>query len=249
MIYMSVIVLDNVSFTYGTKVVLDNISLSFKERDFVCFVGPNGGGKSTLLKIILGQLKPTKGKIEVFGKSARHSCHRIGYMPQHIHLDPKFPVTVLDIVLMGRLGSRFRWMRKKDRNMALNALDRLDMLEYAEQLFVCLSGGQRQRVLIARAIVSAPEILILDEPTAGVDAIVEQKLYHLMQELNKKMTIIFVSHDLHFVGNFVKTVVCIHQHAVLHKTSDLHKASLAQVYLNRLRIIEHNVQCTWVDHQ
>jgi len=197
-----VITFEHVSFSYSGIPVLEDINLAIAKEDFICIVGPNAGGKTTLLKLILGLLKPTKGSVKIFGESPEKNRSRIGYMPQHISFDPLFPVSAFDVVLMGRLNPNrgFGFYTHTDRKAAVNTLKSMEMREVRNQMFFSLSGGQRQRVLIARALVSDPEILLLDEPSSHVDIAAETKLYDILGQLNKKITIVLVTHDLGFVA-------------------------------------------------
>ena len=171
----------------------------------MCIVGPNGGGKTTLVKLILGLLRPQRGEVRVFGQPPHRARLRVGYMPQHVQHDPQFPVTVMDIVLMGRLGQGvLGWPGRADRRAAIDALAQVGMEEFRRRPFADLSGGQRQRVLIARALCCKPDLLLLDEPTSNVDSLVEARLLDLLRDLNRQMTIVMVSHDLGFVSGLVR---------------------------------------------
>ncbi len=241
-----VLTFENVSFSYGSVPVLENVSFSIAERESVCVVGPNGGGKTTLVKLILGLLHPASGVIRVFGTSPQAARRRIGYMPQHLFFDPLFPVTVRDIVLMGRLkngGWRglFGWPGDEDRDAAAEALRQVGMEVFAKRPFSSLSGGQRQRALIARALVSRPDLLLLDEPTSNVDTLVEARLLDLLRELNERMTIIMVTHDLGFVSEMVRKVVCVNRRVVVHPTSDISGEIIHDIYGGHVRIVQHGI--------
>ena len=161
---------DHVSLSLGGEIVLDDVSLRVEADDYLALLGPNGGGKSTLLKLILGLLRPDRGAIRVFGESPRRARGQVGYVPQHVRFDLDFPIRVRDVVLMGRLAAH-RWGRfgSADRRAALEALERVEMQDLADRAIGTLSGGQLQRVLIARALVQRPRLLLLDEPTASLD--------------------------------------------------------------------------------
>ena len=176
------IILNNISFAYKQRNILENVDLVIKKGEFASIVGPNGGGKTTLLKLILGLIKPDKGQIRVFGKSPDQIRHQIGYMPQYAHLDMDFPATVMDVVLMGRLRKTSLWFSKKDKIVAINGIDKVGMIRFVDTEFNELSGGQKQRILIARALCSNPDILLLDEPTANVDQQTEKKLFSILQK-------------------------------------------------------------------
>jgi zinc transport system ATP-binding protein len=238
----AVIDLEHVSFSIGGLSVLENVSLAVQEHDFLCMVGPNAGGKTTLLKLVLGLLRPTGGTVRVFGGPPAKSRFRIGYMPQHASLDPLFPVSVLDVVLLGRLqgGFRFGPYRKRDREAAGQALETLKLHGVRHRPFSELSGGQRQRVLIARALVSSPDLLLLDEPTANVDAVLESELFEVLNRLNEKMTIVLVTHDLGFVSRYVKRVACVNRRVAVHQTSEITGEMIHEIYGSDVRMVRHD---------
>jgi zinc transport system ATP-binding protein len=163
-------------------------------------------------------------------------------MPQHVQHDTQFPVTVMDIVLMGRLGqgTLMGWPRRADRHAAQAALEQVEMGEFGRQTFASLSGGQRQRVLIARALCCRPDLLLLDEPTSNVDSRVEARLLDLLRELNRRMTIVMVSHDLGFVSSLVNNVVCVNRKVVVHPTSEMTGAAISDIYGGDVRVVRHN---------
>ena len=238
----AVIELENVWFAYNGSPVLEDVNLVVKERDFLSIVGPNAGGKTTLLRLILGLNKPTRGSVKVFGNSPVKARARMGYMPQQTSLDPLFPVSVLDVVLMGRLGTsrHFGFYTNADREAAAESLKRVELYDIRHRPFSELSGGQSQRVLIARALVSGPELLLLDEPTANVDIAVETQLYDLLDQLNKKMTIVLVTHDLGFVSSYVKNVACVNRRVVGHPTCDISGEMINEIYGSDVHIIRHD---------
>ena len=247
----SVITCHDLAFGYEKKPLLQKVNLAIPQGDFVCVVGPNGSGKTTLLKLALGLLSPTSGRIEVFGKAPRHARGRIGYVPQHPRLDPLFPVTALDVTLMGRLGrapSLLSW-RNRDQERARQSLDEVGLGDRMDHHFAALSGGQKQRVLIARALAGDPELLLLDEPTAGLDAHVEEGFYRLLEELNKRLTIVLVSHDLGFVSGFVKSVVCVGREVLVHPTSEITGEIIADLYGSDMRLVRHDHRCSEEGHK
>ncbi len=209
----TVLQLDKVYFAYDRAIILENISITIKEKDFVVIVGPNGGGKTTLLKIIMGFLKPIKGKVKLFGKPPYYEKSKIGYVPQFGEYDKNFPLSALDVVLTGLLTNKsvLPWYTKRDKNRALNMLEKVGIVHLSKEKIGKLSGGQKQRVLIARALISEPEILLLDEPTASIDPKVERHIYELLKELNKKITIMLVTHDVAFVSHYAKTIACLNK--------------------------------------
>ena len=243
------VILRDVSFSYNRNLVLDNICLSVEQGDFATIVGPNGGGKTTLLKLFLGLLKPDKGSVEILGQSPEKSRLKVGYMPQYSNLDMQFPVNVMDVVLMGRLGNSF-WGRysKKDRIEAEKALEEVNLKDYRTNHFSQLSGGQKQRVLIARALCSDPELLLLDEPTSNVDKESEQALFTLLKKLNKRMTILLVSHDLGFTSQVVKSVICVNRKVNIHPTTTMDGNLIKDVYGGDLKMIRHDHRCSEKGH-
>ena len=236
----SVILLRDVTFSYGGEPALEDVSLTVCDRQAVCIVGPNGGGKTTLVKLILGLLAPQRGEIRLFGQPPCHARHRVGYMPQHVQHDSQFPVTVMDIVLMGRLHGILGWPHRADRRAALDALRQVGLDDFGRRPFASLSGGQRQRVLIARALSGNPDLLLLDEPTSNVDSLVEARLLDLLRELNRRMTIVMVSHDLGFVSGFVESVICVNRRVVVHPTAEITGAVIRDVYGGEVRMVRHD---------
>lgn len=235
-----VISIRDVTFSYGGEPVLEDVNLSVGAREAMCVVGPNGGGKTTLVKLILGLLTPQRGEVRVFGQSPHHARPRIGYMPQHVQHDPQFPVTVMDIVLMGRLGqSMTGWPSRADRRAAIDALAEVEMESLVQQPFATLSGGQRQRVLIARALCGNPDLLLLDEPTSNVDSRIEARLLDLLRSLNQRMTILMVSHDLGFVSGLVENVICVNRRVVVHPTSQMTGETINDIYGAEVRAVRH----------
>ena len=237
---------ENVSFSYGEIPVLEKVSFTLERGSFITMVGPNGGGKTTLLKLILGLSRPHSGSVRVFGKTPEKAREKIGYMPQHQLFDPWFPVTASDVVLMGRLGIKAARHRsigpysKDDKNMASEALASVGMADYEKRPFSSLSGGQRQRVLLARALVSSPQLLLLDEPTANVDMEVETRLTSILEELGRRMTILMVTHDLGFVSGLVESCICVNRKAFVHPTSEISGDVLKRLYGHDLRIVRHD---------
>jgi zinc transport system ATP-binding protein len=244
-----VIEVRDVSFSYQSTPVLENVNLTIYDRETVCMVGPNGGGKTTLLRLLLGQLRPTRGEVLVFGQPPQQTRLRMGYMPQRSQYDPLFPVTVMDVVLMGRLGQPglrgwLGWYGGSDRRAAGEALEQVHMADAAKRPFAALSGGQRQRVLIARALCCHPELLLLDEPMANVDSLVEARLFDELRQLGLKMTIVLVSHDLGFVTNLVERVICVNRQAVAHPTSQLTADLIRDMYGGDVNLVRHgDVMC------
>ncbi|NLB54243.1 MAG: ABC transporter ATP-binding protein [Lentisphaerae bacterium] len=236
---------EDVDFSYNRNPVLENVNLTIKRNELVSVVGPNGGGKTTFLLLILNVIKPTRGKISVFGKEPGAVRSRIGYVPQHLMFDTKFPASVLDVVLTGIADRHiFGLYSKADKTDALDALAEVDVAQLANRPFAGLSGGQRQRVLTARALVTDPELLLLDEPTSNVDSATERKLTEILRKLNKRMTIVLVSHDLGFVMDMVQKVICINKRAVMHPTSQITGEVIQDIYGNPVRMVRHDHSCS-----
>jgi len=205
-------------FAYNHQPVLQDINLSIEQGDFVAMIGPNGGGKTTLLKLMLGLLHPAKGSIRILNQPAEKASYHIGYVPQDVSVNRTFPISVLDVVLMGKLGPGNRWKRNKakDRNEALDALEKMGMAGYEDRKIGELSGGQRQRVFVARALVSNPELLFLDEPTANIDTEGQTGFYKLLKELNQNVTILIVCHEWIVISTYVKSVACVNKNLHFH---------------------------------
>ncbi|NCB39173.1 MAG: ABC transporter ATP-binding protein [Erysipelotrichia bacterium] len=241
----------DLSFAYEDGVnVLEKISFELEAGEFTCIVGPNGGGKTTLLKLILGLLKPTDGSMEVMGRPAGKSRAHIGYVPQFSKFDAGFPVSVLDVVLMGCLSYNFFWGRYSADQIekAHNALLSVGLHGLATKTFADLSGGQKQRALIARALMSEPKLLLLDEPTANVDIHGTEQFYGMFEEMNKKFTIIMVSHDIGFVSARVKSVICVRKTLQIHPVAELTGENLQSIYGLDVNVIRHDHRCSEKGH-
>lgn len=211
-----VINLENVSFAYQDAPVLKEVSIKIYPGEFVGVIGPNGGGKTTLLQLILGFLKPLSGKIEVFGGSPHSARLKLGYVPQVARFDRQFPISVFELVLSGRLAHLpwYGYYSKADKQAALDALDLMGLSLLKDHSFGTLSGGQAQRALIARALASDPELLILDEPTASVDSKAEADIYAILRKFAGDKTILMVTHDLKAAIDVVQQVICVQLRAV-----------------------------------
>ncbi|MBB1075427.1 ABC transporter ATP-binding protein [Rhodoferax sp. 4810] len=232
---------NQLGFCYGSTVVLDAVDLTVQRGEFIGIVGPNGGGKSTLLKLMLGLLKPTSGHLTVLGQAPRQVRRQVGYVPQYPGFARDFPITVEDVVLMGRLGIGNIWGRYQpaDRHAAQQALVEVEAIELAQRPIGTLSGGQTQRVLLARALVSEPEILLLDEPTANIDQRVEGEIFELLAALNSRLTIVVVSHDIAFISHYVNRVACLNQTLICHRTADINGRMIHTLYGGDVRHIAH----------
>lgn len=242
----------NLDFSYdgSENLVLENINLEVEKGDFACIVGPNGGGKTTLLKLILGLNKPLRGEVRVFGKAPENQRQKIGYVPQFSKFDSNFPVSVLDVVLMGCLSKSFWWGRysKEQTARAEESLETVGLKDFIHKSFADLSGGQKQRALIARAVMSEPELLLLDEPTASVDVHGTEQFYKMFAEMNKKFTILIVSHDIGFVSSHVKSVICVRKTLQIHPVSELSGDSLKHMYGLDVHLIRHDHRCSEKGH-
>lgn len=241
---LSVVKFENVSYAYGENKALENVTLDIGRNAFIWIVGPNGGGKTTLVKLILGLLDPNSGKVFVFGETPRQARRKIGYMPQSAQLDMRFPITVMDVALMGRLGNgtKFGGYKKHDISASIDALNKVGLGGLKDRIFSSLSGGQLRRLLVARALASRPELLILDEPTANLDLIVARELLEFLTGLAKEMTVIMVSHDPAFVSENVKEVLCVNRRAHMHPTAKIDTAFLHELYSGDLRMVRHDRQ-------
>jgi len=193
----------NLSFRVRGVDILSQISLEIFHGEYIAIIGPNGGGKTTLIRMLLGLEKPSSGEVRLFGKKLKNfkEWYKIGFVPQRASLvDENFPATVEDIVKMGRVANRgiFTSFSNEDTKIVEDAMLKMDIVDLKEKMVGTLSGGQRQRVMIARALASKPEILILDEPNTGVDMVSQQRFYKLLAKLNKeeKITIVFITHDI-----------------------------------------------------
>ncbi len=233
--------IQNLSFSYGESRVLEHVDLTITPGEFVGLVGPNAGGKSTLLKLILGLLEPQTGQIRVLGQTPRQAARRIGYVPQFPSFPRDFPISVEQVVAMGRLGigSMLGWQRAADRDAARRALGEVEALDLARRRIGSLSGGQLQRVLLARALAGEPEILILDEPTANIDQRVETDVFDLLATLNQRLTILLVSHDIAFISGYVSRVACLNRTLTCHGTDAVDGETIRELYGSHVRLVAH----------
>ncbi|WP_455223561.1 metal ABC transporter ATP-binding protein [Kaarinaea lacus] len=238
----TIIKVDNVSFSFDGPVVLDHVSLDIMKGEFLGIVGPNAGGKSTLLKLILGLLEPDSGRITVLGKSPKRGRSAIGYVPQYASFERSFPITVEDAVLLGLMGkSRLIFgYSSADYQRARDSLRETEIEDLKDRLLHTLSGGQLQRVLIARALVSKPEILILDEPTSNIDSRVEEDIFDLLKKLNERSTILVVSHDIGFISEYVTRVACLNRTLVCHETAAISGKTIEELYGMPVHMIQHS---------
>ncbi|MCX6677614.1 MAG: ABC transporter ATP-binding protein [Methanothrix sp.] len=223
--------------------VLEDINLELHAADFLGLIGPNGGGKSTLLKVMLGLIKPDRGSIAIFGLPPAAARSRVGYVPQKTVFDQSFPVKALDVVLMGRYsrtGLLHRYGRM-DRQAALQALAAVGMEDRALREIGALSGGEQQRVFVARSLVSDPELLLLDEPTAGVDSAQQTDFYDLLCHLNRDLgiAIVLVSHDITAISKYVNKIACLNQRLYYHDSKELCNEDIEKAYGCPVEMIAH----------
>jgi len=230
---MNVLEFDNVSYSFRNKSpILDRINLQLKEKEYLMILGPNGGGKTTLLQLITGLIKPDSGSVSLFNTPVTKSLNRLGYLPQQTDINHNFPISVLDVVLMGTLtaAKKKKISKKQCKSDSFYALERVGCHEIAGKRIGEISGGERQRVLLARALVSKPELLLLDEPTSNVDAGGREKLFRLFAELNKEITIVLVSHDISVISLGIKSVACINRSLHYHPAPQITEEMLKMAY-------------------
>jgi len=236
-----VIAVEDLSFSFGGAPVLKGVNLQVSAGEFMGLVGPNAGGKSTLLRLILGLLEPQVGRIRVLGLPPREARRRLGYVPQHPSFPRDFPISVEQVVLMGRLGvgPRVGWYRAADRAAARKALGEVEAEDLARRRIGTLSGGQLQRVLLARALVGQPEVLILDEPTANIDQRLAGDIFDLLAVLKGRLTILVVSHDIAFISSYVDRVACLNRTLICHRTDAVSGDLIRQLYGEDVRSVAH----------
>ncbi len=238
-----VVSVTDISFAYDRLLVLEDINLTIHKSDFLGIIGPNGGGKTTLVKLILGLLKPQKGTISVLGILPVKARSRVAYVPQHAPEDRDFPITVWEVALQGRLQSSgwgYRYTRE-DRQRAADELQRVEMWKFRKRPVSALSGGQRQRVFLARALCRDPEILFLDEPTVGIDSRAQENIYDLLQKLNQRMTIVIITHDIGVISQYVRSVACVNRVLIAHNEGLITAEMLEKTYNCPVDLIAHGV--------
>lgn len=239
-----VIELKDVWTRYGNQVILEAVNLELEEpRGLLGIIGPNGGGKTTLLKVFLGLLKPYRGSVKLFGKSPEKSRDLVGYVPQYKRFDFDFPISVWEVVLTGRM-SHTGFLKKytdEDKKAAEDALKTVEMFQYKDRQIGQLSGGQRQRVFIARALATNPKLLLLDEPNSGLDPHMQDELYRLLDRLKKDMAIIMVTHDLSAVSVYVDRIACLNRKLHYHNSREIPVEDLEATYQCPVELIAHGV--------
>ncbi len=221
--------------------LLEEVTLSVKENDFLSIIGPNGAGKTTLLKVILGLVTPAKGTVTVFGMSPRRGRTLIGYLPQNMTVDVHFPISVFDVVLLGRYTKLFRQYSDTDKKIALDTLKTVDMAAFRDRQVGTLSGGELQRVLLARALVREPKLLLLDEPTASIDPEMRKSFYELLLTLKERMSIILVTHDVTAVSTYVDNVACLNRKLFYHGSAEGALEKLEDVYQCPVEVLAHGI--------
>jgi len=231
--------LRGVSVTLGNQLVLDDVDLQVPSGDYVGLIGPNGGGKTTLLRVILGLIRPDHGEVVVLGASPEEARGRVSYVPQYARFDLSFPIRVLDVVRAGQLGSRLS--RSAANAKAFEILEQLEIGDLAALAVGALSGGQMQRVLIARALAVEPQLLILDEPTASLDVQSADAFYDLLRSLSERMTVLLTSHDLTGISTRVKSIACLNRRLFFHPSGEVTSDMLAEVYGCDVDLLAHGV--------
>ena len=239
----------NAGYRSGNPIITE-INLKVDEKEFLGIIGPNGGGKTTLLKTIIGLLKPQSGEVLLFGNSIENSNYKIGYVPQYSYFDKSYPITVKDVVSMGLISKKMftSKLNQHEQKIVEDSLNKVNLLAKINVQIGHLSGGEQQRVLIARALATDPKILILDEPTASIDTNTGQSIYELLTELNEQKTIIMVSHDVGAISRSVKKIACMNKTLVYHNTKEITREMLEQTYQCPVDLIAHGVPHRVLDH-
>ena len=239
----NVIDLKDIWVSYGGVTVLESVNLTVKDKDFLAIIGPNGGGKSTLLKVILGLIRPDKGSVNLLGGRPAKTRKDVGYVPQYHSSNLDFPITVWDVVLMGRLSHKGPLQRytEDDRNAATEALNTVGMLDLKDRQIGELSGGQKQRVFIARSLVTKPKLLILDEPSTGIDSRMQKEFYELLNKLKSEIAIVMVTHDISAISVYVDKVGCLNRKFHYHDDKEISPHDLEVSYQCPVELIAHGV--------
>ncbi len=237
---MFAIEMEDVSYSINGREILRDINLRVPVGELLAVIGPNGGGKTTLLKLITGQIKPVRGTVRVLGMRPEDARPRLGYLPQRSHFKTDFPIDVLQTVMIGAYR-KFEAPTDDDREKALRALEMVGMLEYMDRKIGELSGGELQRVLLARALVREPDLLLLDEPTASVDPAFRGSFYRIIDELRGEMTTVIVSHDIGTVARHVDSVACLNHRLFVHGTIEEAIKCIDEAYGCPVDLIAHGI--------
>ncbi len=229
----------NLSFYYRKRKILEDVNLQVPHKSFLAIIGPNGGGKSTLLRIMLGLITPHQGEVRVFGQDPQKARDLMGYLPQHVSFLHDFPINVEDTVLTGRYHGLFHPYHPEDREAVSRALEMVEMEGLEHRQMGQLSGGQVQRVFLARALVRDPKLLLLDEPMSSVDPQMQYSFYQLLEKLKKKMSIILVTHDVGAVFDQVELMACLNQRLYYHGQVEGAGAVIEKMYGCPLELVTH----------
>ncbi|MCN4144430.1 MAG: metal ABC transporter ATP-binding protein [Thiohalomonas sp.] len=232
----------DLNFSIENLSILENINMTIEQGDFAGLVGPNGGGKTSLIKLILGLYKPQSGKISIFGEPVKSQRKAIGYVPQYANFNNDFPISVQDTVLQGRLGvsSCFGRYCREDKVIAQKVMQETEVFDLAQRSIQSLSGGQMQRVLVARALAAEPEIMLLDEPTANIDQRAEKDIFDIFKAINERMTILIISHDIAFVSDYINKVFCLNKTLVCHDSTPVTSDTIHKLYGGHVSEVHHH---------
>jgi zinc transport system ATP-binding protein len=236
--------LEHVSFSYGSEAVVTDATISVEQGDFLGIIGPNGGGKTTLLRLVLGVLKPTSGTVRLLGNTPEKTRFRAGYVPQETSSNKLFPISVLNVALMGRLAKRGigRSYTREDREAAMSILEQMKLASLAQRTISELSGGQRQKLLLARALVSHPDIIFLDEPTASIDSTGQNEISEHLNRLNQSgTTIVLVTHNVGAVSKYIKSIACVNKSLHFHSDGTIDEDMLTEAYGCPVDLIAHGL--------
>ncbi len=221
---------EKLHFSYGENKILTDVNLSINKGDFISVIGPNGSGKSTLLKLIAGILKPDSGEVKFSKNFSTNASHYVGYVPQNFTIKEEFPISVLDVVKIGRIGyiPKFQRSQKKDLEKIKEALELMEIWHLKNKKMSELSGGQKQRVLIARALATEAKILLFDEPSSNIDVDGQTKLYRILNQIKKELAIMVVTHDISIISNYITGILCVNEKVIYHTKNEV-KNDLAQM--------------------
>ncbi len=235
---MNALEIININYCIDSAIILQDINFAVKDKDFLGIIGPNGAGKTTLVKILAGLLSPDSGEILVYGKPRKESRNKIGYVPQFSEYNRHYPITVQEVVQMGNSHNK---RKQHIKELAAEAMEKVNIGKLAGRMISGLSGGERQRMLIARALCSEPDILILDEPTASIDSQTGRSIFDLFQKLNEKMTLILISHDIGAISQSVKQIACLNKTLVFHDSREITREMLEDTYQCPVDLIAHGL--------